>query len=262
MNPFGERPPRVWLFVVLMTPLLWNVITRFLSDDIPIKVFLICPGSRSLWWKGQLFQTYLLLSKVVNDSIFCSLVEYKKARQEIKKKSSDTLKLQKKAKKGNYEFCGSVPWGKQRVLDFEAECASHTSLSAGLERTAAEAPCEFQSQGRLSLHSRPRQSCARRVPSPDLCFRNLTLANAYCTLWWNLYTFWKPWDHAQKTLCKCSIVTITEIMSFSPPSFTAYNLWNPLLRLGRVLEMAAKGARKESLLTGRFFLVFGRVGAP
>lgn len=27
--------------------------------------------------------------------------EYKKARQEIKKKSSDTLKLQKKAKKGN-----------------------------------------------------------------------------------------------------------------------------------------------------------------
>lgn len=27
--------------------------------------------------------------------------EYKRARQEIKKKSSDTLKLQKKAKKGN-----------------------------------------------------------------------------------------------------------------------------------------------------------------
>lgn len=33
--------------------------------------------------------------------IFCFLLEYKKARQEIKKKSSDTLKLQKKAKKGN-----------------------------------------------------------------------------------------------------------------------------------------------------------------
>ena len=32
---------------------------------------------------------------------FCFLLEYKKARQEIKKKSSDTLKLQKKAKKGN-----------------------------------------------------------------------------------------------------------------------------------------------------------------
>lgn len=38
---------------------------------------------------------------MVNDSTFCFLVEYKKARQEIKKKSSDTLKLQKKAKKGN-----------------------------------------------------------------------------------------------------------------------------------------------------------------
>lgn len=33
---------------------------------------------------------------------FClRLAEYKRARQEIKKKSSDTLKLQKKAKKGN-----------------------------------------------------------------------------------------------------------------------------------------------------------------
>lgn len=37
--------------------------------------------------------------------LFCFLLEYKKARQEIKKKSSDTLKLQKKAKKGNDEFC-------------------------------------------------------------------------------------------------------------------------------------------------------------
>jgi hypothetical protein len=34
--------------------------------------------------------------------MFCFLLEYKKARQEIKKKSSDTLKLQKKAKKGNF----------------------------------------------------------------------------------------------------------------------------------------------------------------
>lgn len=33
---------------------------------------------------------------------FLSWAEYKKARQEIKKKSSDTLKLQKKAKKGIY----------------------------------------------------------------------------------------------------------------------------------------------------------------
>lgn len=30
----------------------------------------------------------------------CLSAEYKKARQEIKKRSSDTLKLQKKAKKG------------------------------------------------------------------------------------------------------------------------------------------------------------------
>lgn len=35
-----------------------------------------------------------------NRDCVCFL-EYKKARQEIKKKSSDTLKLQKKAKKGN-----------------------------------------------------------------------------------------------------------------------------------------------------------------
>lgn len=35
-----------------------------------------------------------------NRGCVCFL-EYKKARQEIKKKSSDTLKLQKKAKKGN-----------------------------------------------------------------------------------------------------------------------------------------------------------------
>lgn len=33
---------------------------------------------------------------------YCNLSEFKKARQEIKKKSSDTLKLQKKAKKGIY----------------------------------------------------------------------------------------------------------------------------------------------------------------
>lgn len=32
-------------------------------------------------------------------------------------------------------------------------------------------------------------------------------------------------------------------MSFSPPSFTGYNLPNPLLSLMRVLEMAAVGAR-------------------
>lgn len=31
-----------------------------------------------------------------------AFTEFKKARQEIKKKSSDTLKLQKKAKKGIY----------------------------------------------------------------------------------------------------------------------------------------------------------------
>lgn len=31
-------------------------------------------------------------------------------------------------------------------------------------------------------------------------------------------------------------------MSFSPPSFTAYNLQTPLLSLVRVLEMAAAGA--------------------
>lgn len=34
------------------------------------------------------------------DNRDCVFLEYKKARQEIKKKSSDTLKLQKKAKKG------------------------------------------------------------------------------------------------------------------------------------------------------------------
>lgn len=35
--------------------------------------------------------------------IYCNAsTEFKKARQEIKKKSSDTLKLQKKAKKGIY----------------------------------------------------------------------------------------------------------------------------------------------------------------
>ncbi|MED6261980.1 Metastasis suppressor protein 1 [Ataeniobius toweri] len=34
--------------------------------------------------------------------------EYKRARQEIKKKSSDTLKLQKKAKKGKKTFCESM----------------------------------------------------------------------------------------------------------------------------------------------------------
>lgn len=34
--------------------------------------------------------------------IFSFGPEYKRARQEIKKKSSDTLKLQKKAKKGIY----------------------------------------------------------------------------------------------------------------------------------------------------------------
>lgn len=46
--------------------------------------------------------------------IFCFLLEYKKARQEIKKKSSDTLKLQKKAKKGNSKNSAPdiEPWGK------------------------------------------------------------------------------------------------------------------------------------------------------
>lgn len=38
----------------------------------------------------------------------CVFLEYKKARQEIKKKSSDTLKLQKKAKKGNLLYTCTV----------------------------------------------------------------------------------------------------------------------------------------------------------
>eukprot|EP00069_Balaena_mysticetus_P008574 bmy_19706T0 len=46
--------------------------------------------------------------------------EYKKARQEIKKKSSDTLKLQKKAKKGNSANSAvNVLLGEnEHVLDF------------------------------------------------------------------------------------------------------------------------------------------------
>lgn len=52
--------------------------------------------------------------------------EYKKARQEIKKKSSDTLKLQKKAKKGRVTLrmpgvgCGLLTTGT-RTYNFEAK---------------------------------------------------------------------------------------------------------------------------------------------
>lgn len=71
-----------------------------------------------------------LLGRVHSDST-SSPPEYKRARHEIKKKSSDTLKLQKKARKGErgspggyphqplcstpsqgrYPGCGSANWG-------------------------------------------------------------------------------------------------------------------------------------------------------
>lgn len=58
--------------------------------------------------------------------MFCFLLEYKKARQEIKKKSSDTLKLQKKAKKGNSAASAvtSVPLGKRAPAGFVFEAES------------------------------------------------------------------------------------------------------------------------------------------
>ena len=76
--------------------------------------------------------------------MFCFLLEYKKARQEIKKKSSDTLKLQKKAKKGNRKVCSGprTLGGTESVLVCEPEAVRFIGLLrwGGLEKGQEPAP--------------------------------------------------------------------------------------------------------------------------
>lgn len=103
---FWEKLQCVWSLVrLIMSPALKHhceVLITWDSDEavyyapqfmLSVMKVMTVPKIFSVEQSGKMIQ------------LFCFLLEYKKARQEIKKKSSDTLKLQKKAKKGNYEFC-------------------------------------------------------------------------------------------------------------------------------------------------------------
>lgn len=106
-------------------------------------------GQRSGQRSRQRFHTHTVkcaqifmrepLNKKKSSFAAVSPAEYKKARQEIKKRSSDTLKLQKKAKKGLHSLpcllislCsaensryGKKMWGKNLFFSFSTTSCSH-----------------------------------------------------------------------------------------------------------------------------------------
>ena len=101
--------------------------------------------------------------------------EYKRARHEIKKKSSDTLKLQKKARKGRAQSThrGTAPWGPPR----------YPPLSSGVARASSWLEGPYPGHRTLqpvgwgrgsTLHPRPdpgpllrgRQQEAQQAPAP------------------------------------------------------------------------------------------------
>lgn len=101
--------------------------------------------------------------------------EYKRARHEIKKKSSDTLKLQKKARKGRAQSThrGTAPWGPPR----------YPPLSSGVPRASSWLEGPYPGHRTLqpvgwgrgsTLHPRPdpgpllrgRQQEAQQAPAP------------------------------------------------------------------------------------------------